>query len=131
MLSCVDCKILITSYKLLILVLYFHFVLVKTLSDTQYLKSIKRACKCLKLISKKYLHFGRVTASSLVDMVEGKADISRAVGNWKNDYHFNFNIFLVENRSINRTISNDFDELKEHLVMTTIEMTSIWLRLIY
>ena len=95
MLFFVDCQILITSSKLHILILYFHFVLVKTLSDTQYLKRIKRACKCLKLLSKKKLHFGRVTASSLMDMVEVKPDVSRAVGNWKNDTYDNHYSFKL------------------------------------
>ena len=53
------------------------------------MKRIKRACKCLKLISKKYLHFGRVNASAMMDMEEVKHDIKRDVGNWKNDTYDN------------------------------------------
>ena len=68
---------------------HFYFVLEKTLSDTQYLTSIKRACKILRLLTKHLIHFGRVTVSSLMDMVEVKHVIKRDINNWKNDTHNN------------------------------------------
>ena len=59
------------------------------MSDTQYLKRIKRACKILKLLAKHYLHFKGVTASSLMDMIEVKYVIKRDIGNRKNDTYDN------------------------------------------
>ena len=66
-----------------------YFVLEKTLSNTQYLKRIKRVCRILRLLTKHFLHFGRVTAYSLMDMVEVKHVIKRDIGNWKNDTYDN------------------------------------------
>ena len=48
-----------------------------------------------KIDIKEHLHFGRVTASSLMDLVEVKADIARAVGNLKNDTYDNHYCFKL------------------------------------
>ena len=43
----------------------------------------------IKIVNKAFLHFGRVTAYSLMDMVEVKHVIKRDIGNWKNDTYDN------------------------------------------
>jgi len=50
---------------------------------------IKKACNKLQLLTKKYLHFGRTSASAVMDMVEVKRSQHHEIGYWVNNTHDN------------------------------------------
>ena len=59
------------------------------MSDTQYEKRIKKTCRLLQLLTKKYLHFGRVSTSAVMHMLEVKRIIQHEIGYWANNTHDN------------------------------------------
>ena len=55
------------------------------MTNTQFTKKIKAACKHAGINSKSWLHFGRKTAPALMDMEEVSELDKRALGNWVTD----------------------------------------------